>query len=618
METPIRTTRQRWIVWVAVLGLVLSTFALSPPAEAEGDEVEVWLTLIHNNDGESALLEVTNDIDGLNYCGAAPFARLVMDLKRAGRMGDAFPEKEVSFVVSSGDNYLASAAFQASLEKGPPFYDTILMDRIGYAAMAIGNHEFDFGPDVLEDFISGFQGREQFVTSNLDFSQEPGLDAFVTRSEIVKSTVVDARGEKFGIVGATTEGLASISSPRDVIINEVLPAVQAEIANLEAQGVDKIIMISHLQSINEDIDLAAQLSGIDVMVAGGGDELLANPDDLLVPGHEGNLFGPYPMIATNADGNDVPVVTTSGGYCYAGHLVVGFDADGEVVEIHDSSGPKRVTSARANPDATPPDRVTQARVVDPVAAFVDSLATTVVAQTEVPLNSARGVVDAGPPLTVLTPGERVSDTNLGNLAADAMLWQATELAATFGTPIPDIAFQNGGGIRQPDAVLFPGATPGSPEDVTRLDIRDQFPFPNFVSVLEDVPLSQIKVVLENAVSNVENVDGRFAHPAGMTMTWDSTGTPNVDRVKTITVGATLVYDESAGGWQVPETDTVNVATIDFLARGGDDYDFGGLPFASLGVTYEQAVVNYITDVLGGVITDAMYPNIENTRMIQVG
>jgi hypothetical protein len=60
------------------------------------------------------------------------------------------------------------------------------------------------------------------------------------------------------------------------------------------------------------------------------------------------------------------------------------------------------------------------------------------------------------------------------------------------------------------------------------------------------------------------------------------------------------------------------ATIDFLARGGDGYNFGGLPFTTLGVTYEQAMLNYLAGPLNETITQAQYPNQVGTRVIQVG
>ena len=611
-----------------LLAAALLTALLVPTAPATAQEepsTDVTLTLLHNNDGESALFERL--VDGQPFAGIAPFATVAKDLQREGdRGGD-----NVALMVSSGDNYLASAQFQASLDKGIPYYDAIAMDEIGYDASAIGNHEFDFGPEVFANFVRSFKpfdelevddSKTPFVSSNLDFSGEPVFDQLVDSGRVVRSAVVKDGDETFGFVGATTELLPTISSPRNVIATAILPAVQAEVDRLTDMGVNKIIMISQLQSIQEDISLAAMLDGVDIMVAGGGDELLANADDVLIPGDVAIL--PYPVIATDSDGTEVPIVTTSGGYQYVGRLIVDFDQQGNIIAFDDTSGPVRVTTG-AFDDAVEADRQVTKKVVEPVQDYVAALATTVVAQTQVPLNSARGAVatTGSPPVPIIpiqvtAPGERVSNTNLGNIAADSMLWQAEQLAAAFGVDTPVIAFQNGGGIRTPDTLLFPGATPAAPADVTRLDINNQFPFPNFVSVVEDVPVTQLKVLLENAVSRVEFVDGRFAHVAGMTYEWNSTGTPNVDRVRKITIGDTVVYDAaSPGGFPDPAA-TFDVATIDFLARGGDGYNFGGLPFTTLGVTYEQSMLNYLAGPLAGLITEAQYPNAAGTRVIQTG
>ena len=51
-----------------------------------------------------------------------------------------------------------------------------------------------------------------------------------------------------------------------------------------------------------EVALAAQLEGLDLMVAGGGDEVLGDPSDLYVPGDEESIYGPYPLWATSASG----------------------------------------------------------------------------------------------------------------------------------------------------------------------------------------------------------------------------------------------------------------------------------------------------------------------------
>ena len=167
-------------------------------------------------------------------------------------------------MVSSGDNFLAGPEFNASLQKGVPYFDAIAMDLIRYQAIAIGNHEFDFGPDVLADFIESFlktMPPPPFLSSNLDFSAEPRLHALVKDHRIAKSLLIRRHGVQFGIIGATTTNLRSISSPRNVVVLEdVAAAVQAEVDALEARGVNMIILTSHLQDIDTDLALIGRIS----------------------------------------------------------------------------------------------------------------------------------------------------------------------------------------------------------------------------------------------------------------------------------------------------------------------------------------------------------------------
>lgn len=622
----------------------LTVVAVSAPAVdaapgGRGGEpkADVVLTLLHNNDGESALFE-SEAADGQLYGGIAPFASVMADLKASATTGppDVRGAKRVELTVSSGDNFLAGAAFQASLDNGIPYYDAVAMSLIGYDASAIGNHEFDFGPDVFADFVSSFSPPLTFVSANLDVSQEPDLQALVDSGQIADSVVVKERGERFGIVGATTEALATISSPRNVIVEAVAPAVQAEVDSLVADGVDKIILIAHLQSLNEDLALLEMLDGIDIAVAGGGDELLANSDDLLVPGD--TAAGAYPTVGTDASGNEVPVVTTSGGYRYVGQLVVSFDKAGNVLDVLDESGPVRVTTGASNPDAVEPDPAVQEQVVDPVAEFVADLANTPAGVTETPLDSRRGAVTSNGSITVDVRGERVGETNLGDLATDAYMSTATALAPDFEIDAPDLAITNGGGIRRPDDVVFPSATPGAPETLTRLDVNNQFPFPNFLTVSEDVPVQTLKGLLENAVSRVQDVDGRFAQVSNLIYRWDSSAAAEVredDTCALVTPGDRITYialnpgnttDPSDdvvlydGVWKVDEsTYTVDIASIDFLSiSGGDCYDFGGAETTRLGVLYGQAVEDFIADDLGGVISATDYPFEGTARVQQVG
>jgi len=592
------TVRRR--VGSAVVAVLLAAGAVAIAPVAEGTAapepkapVAFWLTIAHNNDGESQLINAGTGFE--EFGGIARFATVVKNIE-----AEALDRRNGGFVLlNSGDNFLAGPEFNESLQKGVPFYDSIALNRIGFDALAIGNHEFDFGPDVFAQFIRGFDADVPFVSSNLNVGGEPKLNRLANQGRIVKSVVVHEGGRLIGVVGATTPDLPFISSPRNVEVRtNVAKNVQKQVDLLEGQGVDIIVMISQLQSIAEDMALAPLLSGVDVMIAGGGDELLADADegDLLIPGDEEAIFGSYPQIGTDANGRDVPIVTTNGDYRYVGRLTVGFNDRGRLVRIDaDDSGPVRVTST-VNPDGVVASAFIQNNVIVPLQEAIADAAANIVATSEVALNGIRD------------PGVRTEETNEGNLIADALFDAAADRAADFGVAPPDIAIQNGGGIRNNNVI------PAG--DVSELDVFGMVPFANFVAIVPDIPPEQLKELLENAVSRVEFVDGRFAQVSGLSFTWDANGTPQLldEDLNVATPGTRIVsvtLDDGtpivAAGAVVAGAPSVNIATIDFSARGGDQYPFRDAPFTSLGVTYFQAVLDFLVEDLAGAITAADYP-----------
>ena len=602
----------RLLLPLAVILTLLAVLVFpSQEAAAKKDDVHFYLTILHNNDGES---QVINTGPGLeDFGGAARFKTVVDNLKWDATHGPWIQRgaKRGVVMISSGDNFLAGPEFNAGLENGVPFYDTIAMELIGYDAVNLGNHDFDFGPDVLADFLDGVMTAPPYVSANLDFSGEPRLQAYVDAGVIVPTAIIEERDELIGVIGLETPNLPFISSPRNVIVSDdLVNIVQAEVNKLVAYGINMIILSSHLQSIQNEIDLVAQLDGVDIVIAGGGDELLANPGDLLVPGDELFVYGTYPLTATDIDGTNVPVITTSGEYRYVGQLVVGFNKAGEVVVVkEDRSGPVRVATDDCNgftpcADAVMPDPTMQALVVDPVEAALAELAATVIGTSEVDLDGLRASV-------------RTKESNEGNLITDSLKWQAEQLAAAYGVPAPDVGLQNGGGIR--NNTIIPAG------DITLLDTFGMVPFPNFVTIVPNIPRSQFKEILENAVSRVEFSDGRFAQISGFSFSWDPTGAAQVLDAdgNVVTTGTRVVDVELDDGTVIVSAGAVvagpalNIATIDFLARGGDQYPYRGAPFTNIGVTYQQALANYIEMGLGGNITATDYPEGGEGRIVRL-
>lgn len=539
------------------------------------------LQILHNNDGESDLVNAGQGLE--EFGGIASFKTKVDSLRYV-----AYLKGMPSILLSSGDNFLAGPELNASitLDESEDIYDVIGLRAIGYDAFAIGNHEFDFGPDFLARFIEDFDGTTKFLSANLDFTGEQRLQDLVEDNIIAPSTIIYRDNERIGVIGLTTPELRSISSPRNVGINrEIATVVQSEVDVLTAQGINKIILISHLQGIAQDTALAPLLSGIDIMIAGGGDELLTNNPDDVIPGSE--VGGSYPLEITDLDGETVHVVTTAGGYRYVGQLVVTFDENGKVVRIGEESGPVVVKTDR-------PDAGILADVVAPVEAYTAALANNILATSEVDLNAVR-------------PDIRIQETNEGNLVADALLWQANQLASAFGANTPNVALQNGGGIRN-NSIIPAG-------DISELTTFEILPFSNFVSIIEPVTAAQFKVIMENAVSQVENVSGRFAQIAGFEMDVDLSGTAQeVDDDGNVLTGGSRIINITlndgtsivANGEVVTDAPAINIATIDFLARGGDQYPYGDTEFTTLGVTYQQALANYLVEGLSGLISNENY------------
>ncbi|MFM1805429.1 MAG: hypothetical protein RL136_2308 [Planctomycetota bacterium] len=562
------------------------------------------LTVLHTNDTESKLLYPSSSQS--LYGGAARFKTKADELRAAALLEGGV------VMVSSGDNYLAGPEFNASLAlpTGSRYYDAIALQSIGYDAICLGNHDFDFGPEILASMISGFTDGTPFLSSNLDFSAEPSLDALVTSGRLAKRAVSVTEGVTVGFVGATTADLPFISSPGDVTINpDYAAAIQAEVDALTAAGVKHIVVMTHLQGISVERSLAQSLRDVDVLVAGGGDELLWNPGQLLVPddavdangdGVPDARYGAYPIYETDADGRQLPIITTRGDFRYVGRCVIDFDADGMVVTIDPSSGPVRVADISIEGGVVE-DPAVKSSVTDPVSASVAGLAANVIATCEVALDGRTSAI-------------RAQETNEGNLCADSLLWNARLLAKSEGLPRPVIAFQNGGGIRN-NSILPAG-------DFTELNTFQFLPFSNFVSIIPALPVDNLKALLENAVSRIappagfpSGGSGRFAQISGFRFTYSVAANPGSRVIDVVLDDGTVLVED---GTVLDPSATVAAATIDFLCRGGDEYPLGSLAFESIGVSYQQALYNFVASASGlnGVISATDYPAEGEGRIVK--
>jgi 2',3'-cyclic-nucleotide 2'-phosphodiesterase (5'-nucleotidase family) len=589
-----RTARRASASLVA-LCMVLATAApalAGPNDRGRGGEnlpkggSEFELTVLHINDGESVLLPTDEDPGAARFVadlkelqaeGEAERTRLPAQASKRAKAVQAALNPRAAITISSGDNYLSGPRLNASLDNPDAFYDALVYTEGGFDAITIGNHEFDLGPDLLADFIEA-TGDIPFVSANLDVSGEPRLAALEAEGRIAGSTVVEKAGREIGVVGAIYEELGSISSPRNVTTTDAAKAVQAEVDALTADGVDIIILSSHLQNLDSDLELIGEVSGVDAAIAGGGVERL----------------DPFPATATDADGDSVPVVTTVGNYRDIGRLVLKFDKQGEVIDVVEEE-----SALLPVPLEGPRDPFIAENVEAPVAEYVSSLAENVLGTTEVWLDGAN------PPI-------RFRETNVGDLFTDAMVEAARARADEFGVGQADIALLNSGGIRN-NVQLAPDS------DVTELTTFDIGAFFNLVSIAE-IDGQTLKDVLEHSVSSLPSTgNGRFGQWSGVEFVYDAdqdvqvfdgtTITNRGERIRDAVVtradGTRVVVVED--GVLVAPEESFQFVTNDFTFRGGDNYPLTDVPFTTLGVTYQTALADWIEEL--GTITAADYPDL---------
>ena len=507
--------------------------------------------------------------------------------------------------------------------------ETLLMDLVDAAAVTLGNHEFDLGTGLIEAMVASVVNGDSaadvewlgsqfpYLSANLDFSGDAALselatnelfsqDAFqatleellagANKPKLAPAVIAERGGEKIGIIGVTTQILESISSPGGVDVltggsndmQALVGLIQPVIDDLEAQGVNKIILSSHLQQIQFEEELATLLDGVDIVIAGGSNSLLADQEDQergLFPG-AGEPYDTYPIITQDASGNDVVVVNTDGGWRYVAELVVEFDEQGRLlVDSIDEKTSGVYASTDEQVEALWGDLASAFAegtkgsiandLVSAVGEFVAEQDGNILGLTDVYLVGEREAV-------------RTEETNLGNLTADANLWYAKQLDEDVV-----VSFKNGGGIREPignvvvdgsdsePSYQAPGANPaiGKPEGgVSQLDAASSLRFNNDLTIIT-VTRSKLLEILEHAVAaSAPGVTaGQFAQVGGIQYSYD-VSQPAGERIQ----NAVIVNEDgsandviAANGRLVGSAEeTVKVVTLGFLADGGDGYPLG--------------------------------------------
>lgn len=575
------------------------------------------LQILHSSDNESSFQDPnTLEPKILNY------AALESGLEQVARE-ECIP----TLHLTAGDHTIPGPFYQAAAEVpelgAPGLGDISIYNAMGLKANGMGNHEFDGGINDFARMVNA--ANYPFIAANLDFSQvqlEAGTPAikigpdaracYFSRGKVVKSCWVLIGGQPVGLIGrAPADFFNVIADPintlpgldfvggRDPLTNQPLVSavdqVLEQVDLLERRGVKRIILVNHAQDFTADPLSTSLLRGIDVIVAAGSTGFMAQPVaqgpyNLLRDGDTAQAD--YPTWRVDSEGNRVLVINSDQQYRYVGNLIVSFDRYGHITDVDGRSGPVATTAEAIDELSTvlgtavqTPAKVTEVYdSIQQTPLIQDAFA--VIGTTSAPLNGLRADV-------------RSRETNLGRLAADSTLWFAQ---TSYPSIAVDVALKNGGGIR--DTIQGPS--------IIRLTIEAALAFDNQLAILE-MTGDQLLAAMENAVSRVPALDGRFPQIAGMQLEFDASqagvqglaSLSSASRVRNLSITrangdvVALVTEGVVNASALGETFVM--ATNHFLSTGGDGYAAlaAATKLATTSNGEQQILEDYIQSVLGG-------------------
>ena len=527
--------------FLALLLAMLMTLGLMVPAlAAENEAIDLTgkLVILHTNDIHGRALADPST----GALGYAVIAQVKEDYEKAGA---------AVLLLDAGDASQGTPIVNLSFGKAAMEF----MNAVGYDAMSPGNHEFDWGLDNLLQIkeVAEFPMLAANITDKI--SGEPVFTPYV---------IFDAaNGMKVGVFGLNTPETMTKTHPDKVQGitfaqgEELYACAQAQVDALVAENCDLIICLGHLgvseESIpNRSTDLLEKVTGIDLFIDGH--------SHTEVDG--GIVVGETLLVSTGEYSQNIGVVVVDA-ESLAAHL---YSVDTLTARLYQTYNAE------------------VAAVVNAMNADVLAQLSAVFATTEVDLNGERD------------PGVRTEETNLGDFAADAILWAAKQ---AMGDQVV-AAITNGGGIR----TSIPAG------DITMLDMKTVFPFGNEVTTLT-VTGEELLEALEAATCTTPTAIGAFPQVAGIEFTIDTAieyvngeQYPNSTYYKPANPGSRVTI-ATVGGEAFDPAALYVIASNDFTAAGGDTYYAFRYAYANSGyksgVSLEDALVQYVAAVLDGVV-----------------
>lgn len=501
------------------------------------------VTVLHTNDVHGRMVE--DDRNGV--IGDALLSGIVNDTRSKG----------TTIVLDSGDSFQGLPISNSS--KGEDM--AAVMNAVGYDAMTVGNHEFDFGLDQLRRLSK--QINFPIITSNVYVN---GVRLFQPSTIIDKTPGVD--GDEVVVIGVTTPETATKTHPRNLPgvsftdpITEVKAVVDQVESNARAEGKEykTYIVIGHL---GIDTTTPVEWRGSTLAEALSNYAPLKGKRVLVLDGHSHTLH-------TATYGDNVTYNQTGSYLNNVGRVVYNSDRVlSHGVITHDE--------AKKNYQVNPT-----------VKAMLDEV------QAKYKAESSKVVIENSP---VKLSGDRmdvrVRETNLGNVVADALL----DYGQSAFTHKSNLAVTNGGGLRETIAKDRP---------ITKGDIIAVLPFGNSVAEIQvtgqniyDMFVKSLGSILQvdESGKNVFDENGQpllepsggFLQVAGAHVYYDTT-LPAEKRILSIDI-----LDPETGVYKpLNTTETYYLVTNDFLAAGGDGFTMLGGPREE-GPSLDTVFADYLT------------------------
>ncbi len=506
------------------------------------------VTIMHVNDTHSHLDATSTSLsfDGVRtYLDMGGVARLVT------KVADVRASEPEALVLQAGDTVQGTLYF--TKYQGEAEFS--FMNMMKFDAMVIGNHEFDKGPGLLAGFINDL-AEFPIISANIDASNDSYLS-----DQIEPYVIKTVNGEKVGIFGLTLPDTSVSSSPGDdIIFEDEKTAAQRTVQELENQGVNKIIALTHL-GYGKDIELAESVEGIDIVIGGHSHSLLGTYESLGVTPQ-----GPYPTVTDSPAGNRVCIVQSWEWAKTAGVLEAEFNADGTVSScrgnavflVGDTFLQKDAEGNKVEVDAAKKAEILAQIASNPEAEAVeeDSDALAMLAPYKEGIAEMKKEVVATVAedlLHIREPGTHASGAELpnGSLIAPVVCWGMLWKTNSVGMDA-DLALLNAGGVRTD---ILAG-------DLTVSAVYTIMPFGNTLFVL-NLSGKDVKTALEKGLSRS---DGAFPYVAGIRYTADKTK-PEESRLVSVEI------KDDSDEWTALDDNTVyRMVTISYIAGGGDGYD----------------------------------------------